>query len=120
MAVRALVVSCATTAAMAAKARPTPAQARPKATEPSSGQAGGGERGGGEHGEDEVGDERDRQRGGERRPAPDGGAADQLGAARLLVGARVADDQDDDEHGDEHGAQTPRLDHREAPSEDGS
>ena len=111
MAARALLVTCAASAATAANAIPMLAQARPNASEPDGRQAGPEQTQRGEQPERNCGAHSHDERGRERRLAPDNGRADQLEPAGLLLGSGVPDHQDGGEHGDERPPKGAQLDH---------
>ena len=97
-AVRAAVASCAATAASAEKTSPEQASARPKASEPRRGTSVVSSPAVADQPGRHRGAERQQQRGGQAGIAADGGRIDQLGTARLLLGAGVPDDGQDHRH----------------------
>ena len=113
LAARLPVVTWAATAATAPNAMPAAAQLRPKARAPAAGRPGADQGAGGHQAEHDAGAEGQGEGGGERGVAADDAGAEQLEAARRLLGPGVADGHDDHEHGDHRRPEGGELDERE-------
>ena len=102
LAVRALAVSCAATAATAVNTMPDPASARLNASDPAFGMSIVDRPAKAIRSGQDTGPETEQQGGGQPRLAPDGGRVEQLGTSGLFVCSGVADDGEDHRDRDQH------------------
>ena len=110
---RALADSWQATAVSPIATQETPTHDAAKATDPATGSPPPTQASGREHAEREGDQRRLEHGGGQLGVATDGRAAEQLGAAGLLLGAGVAADQDQEQQRREDGVQHGQLRHRQ-------